>query len=163
MLANHFILHAPGVAISTSPLPATLRPLYPNIIVSSPKPAHGLAHGPPTAMISNTHQASDPHFLRGALFHFQNAPEPGCKRPPPQHLYSTFCFYPLSVWLRCPLHPIKVFLARCYPITPSCTLKWLHYQLHHFRIHLCSMIRNTQQASAPHFLQGAPFSPQKRT
>ena len=85
-------------------------------------------------------------------------PEPGQKRaPPPKAMCSTFCFCPLSVWLRCQLHPIKVFFARFQPITSSCTPKWLQYQLHHFQIHLCSMIRNTQQASAPHFLPGALF------
>ena len=52
---------------------------------------------------------------------------------------------------------MQVLFARCSPITSSCTLTSLQYQLHHFRLHLCSLIRNTQQASAPHFFKDPLF------
>ena len=52
---------------------------------------------------------------------------------------------------------IQVILVRCSPITSSCTLTSLQYQLHHFQLHLCSLIRNTQQASAPHFFKDPLF------
>ena len=71
------------------------------------------------SLIRNTPQASAPHFLRGALFHLQNDPEPGRQRAHPPNL--CILLSPLSVWLRCQLHPMKVLFARCYPITSSCT------------------------------------------
>ena len=68
-------------------------------------------------LFGNTQQASAPHFLRGALYHLQNASEPGRKRAPPQTCVFYFLLLPLSEWLRCQLHPIEVLFARCWPIT----------------------------------------------
>ena len=105
VLACHFILHTQVAPISTSPLPATLCPLYlPTykrlcicICISSPTlpiASHMNPHHRLSSLIRNR-----PHFLRGALFHFQIAPEPGRKRaPPPKPMSSTFNFYtPTSV------------------------------------------------------------------
>ena len=60
----------------------------------------------------NTPQASAPHW--GALFHLQNAPDRD-KKAPPRATRSTFCFYPLAVWLRCQLHTRKSTLCPMLP------------------------------------------------
>ena len=105
-------------------------------------------HGP-------THHTKPSPDYRGALFHLHNAPTSRRKRAPLPNL--------------CILLSIPFF-------------KWLQYQLHHFQLlfvhsncihiciftkacrlarpcapHLCSLISNTQQTSAPHFLRGALF------
>ena len=134
-------------AISTSSLPATLCPLYLYIHVCIlTRPADTLAHRPPhnhlCSLISDTHQANDIIYLRGALFHLQNASEPRRKRAPPQ----TYVFYFLF------LHPIRVTAMSTSPHTST-----LCHQLHHFQLHLCSLIRNTQQASDLHFFKDPLF------
>ena len=110
-------------SISTSPLPATWNLytyVYPHhsLPIASPMAPHGRV----CSLIRNTPQATAPQFLGAAFFHFQNAPEQGRKSPPPPKSYVfDFLFLPLSRWLRCQLHPMKVLFARCYPITSSCT------------------------------------------
>ena len=122
MLAYQFILRAHVAPISTSPLPAALCPLYLHIyIYIFTYPTHSLAHEPPRrlcALIRNTAR----HLTSlGVPFFTSKSPlNRDEKGPPPKPMSSTFHFYPVSVWLRCQLHPMKLIFARCYPITSSC-------------------------------------------
>ena len=96
MLAYHFILRTHVAPISTSPLPATLCPLYLHThiyIYFFTYPTHCLAHEPPPPSLLNTPPASAPHFLRDALFHLQIPPEPGQKRAPPPDLCLLLSIY----------------------------------------------------------------------
>ena len=90
VLADHFILHTP--VISTPPLPATLCLLYLYthiyIYLSLSSPTLPIAsrmnpHRRLCSLIRNTPPASAPHFLRGALFHFQIPLNRGEKGNPP--------------------------------------------------------------------------------
>ena len=70
-------------------------------------------------------------LLRGARFHLRNGPPPTRKRAHPQTYVFYFHFLLLRKWLQNELRYMKIRFARCSPITVSCTLKGLQYQLHH--------------------------------
>ena len=100
-----------NINLTTSGNSLSTLPIY--VYVSSPGlpiASHMAPHSRLGSLIRNTPQASAPHFRTGALFHFQNALNRDEKGhlPPNLCIYSTFCFYPLLVWLRCQLHPMKV-------------------------------------------------------
>ena len=121
-----------------SPLPATPCPpsLYTHKYPHESLPLASPPGSPPLCpLIANT-QAAAPPFLGGAVSP-PKQPSTNTKRAPPPTYLFYFLFLLLCKWLQIStsLHKdIKVRFARCSPITSSCTLKGLQYQLHHFRL-----------------------------
>ena len=77
------------MAISTSPLPAPLCPLYLYrhiyiyILTKTLSASPTRPHDRLWSLISNTKLANSHKLFEGALFHLQNTPEPGRKRATP--------------------------------------------------------------------------------
>ena len=118
-------------------------PIY--LYVSSPSlpiASHMAPHSRLCSLTRNTPQASAPHFLRGALFHLQDAPERDEKGHPRQTYVFYSLFLPLSVWLRCQLHPHESIL--CLMLA------------NHFILHAKSLARLALRAPLPQRLAFVP-------